>query len=278
MILDSYLLHLRARNLSPRTIKATEEYLRPFLGLHDPLTCSPQATRTYLADLALRCRPSTVRTAWRHLKGFFDWLESEGDVSANPFLGIPKPEVPPVEVQVLTPVEVRRLLDAAKGNRPESRRDFAILTIMLDAGLRLSEVTNLQLDDVGVDRTLRVYGKGRKWRTVALGSTATTALDRWLRVRGSSAGGLWTGRKGPLTATGVRGVVRRRGNLAGLDVHPHMLRHTFVDNWLRNGGNEVDLARLAGWTSTAMASRYAQHRAGERALAAHRVVAPLDRI
>ena len=55
-----------------------------------------------------------------------------------------------------------------------------------------------------------------------------------------------------------------------------MLRHTFVDNWLRNGGNEVDLARLAGWTTTRMAERYAQHRADERAIVAHGMVKPLD--
>ena len=57
-----------------------------------------------------------------------------------------------------------------------------------------------------------------------------------------------------------------------------MLRHTFVDNWLRNGGSEVDLARLAGWCGTAMAGRYAQHRAAERALTAHKTIAPLDRL
>ncbi|CAB5021408.1 unannotated protein [freshwater metagenome] len=57
-----------------------------------------------------------------------------------------------------------------------------------------------------------------------------------------------------------------------------MLRHTFVDNWLRNGGGEVDLARLAGWSGTAMAGRYAQHRAAERALTAHKTIAPLDRL
>jgi integrase len=59
-------------------------------------------------------------------------------------------------------------------------------------------------------------------------------------------------------------------------VYPHMLRHTFVDNWLRNGGAEVDLARLAGWTTTRMAERYAQHRADERAVTAHKSIAPLD--
>ncbi len=52
-----------------------------------------------------------------------------------------------------------------------------------------------------------------------------------------------------------------------------MLRHTFVDNWLRNGGAEVDLARLAGWTTARMAERYAQHRADERAVTAHKTIA-----
>ena len=71
-------------------------------------------------------------------------------------------------------------------------------------------------------------------------------------------------------------MIHRRGLQAGFHLHPHMLRHTFVDNWLRNGGAEVDLARLAGWATTRMAERYAQHRADERAVTAHKSVAPLD--
>jgi len=277
VFLTSYQFHQQARNLSPRTIKASGEYLRPFLALHDPLRCSQNDLLGYLADMTTRCRPSTVQTSWRHLKAFFDWLTSEGDIDNNPMAGIPKPIVPPVDVAVLTPDEVRRLLDTSKGHGFDNRRDLALLAIMLDSGLRLSEITNLTLDDVGADRTLRVFGKGRKWRTVALGTTAATALDRWLRIRGTSPGSLWRGRQGDLTPTGVRGVVRRRGRQAGLAIHPHMLRHTFVDNWLRNGGSEVDLSKLAGWTSTAMANRYAQHRAAERAVSSHKIVQPLDK-
>ena len=278
MLLRSYLFNLQARNLSPRTIKVTEEYLRPFLAIHDPFKCSQHDIRGYLADMASRCRPSTVRTAWRHLKGFFDWLAHEGDIDTNPMVGIPKPIVTPVKVAVLTADEVQKLLSTCRGRGTENRRDFAILTVMLDSGLRLAEVTNLKVEDLSEDRTIRVLGKGRKWRSVTLGVTASTALDRWLRVRGVGPGSLWTGRKGDLTATGVRGVVRRRAQMAGLKVHPHMLRHTFVDQWLRNGGSEVDLSKLAGWTSTAMANRYAQHRAEERAITAHRTIAPLDRL
>jgi integrase len=147
---------------------------------------------------------------------------------------------------------------------------------MLDTGLRLSEVTQLASQDIGEDNTLRIFGKGRKWRTVALGSTSATALARWLRQLPDGAATLWPGPKGPLTTTGIRKVIQRRGKQAHLDLHPHQLRHTFVDSWLRNGGAEVDLARLCGWTTTRMTERYAQHRAAERAIAAQRALAPLD--
>jgi integrase/recombinase XerC len=276
MFLRSYVFHLRARNLSPRTIKATEEYLRPFLACHDPLTVSKRDIEMYLGGMTERCKPSTVWTAWRHLRGFFAWLLQEGDIPSNPMDGITKPIVPPTEVTVLSPAEVRRLLTTCKGRSQMDRRDLALLTLMLDTGLRLSEVAQLTPADIGVDNTLRVFGKGRKWRTVALGSTSATALSRWMRLLPDSATTLWSGTRGPMTATGIRRVIARRGREAGLKLHPHQLRHTFVDTWLRNGGAEVDLARLCGWTSTRMAERYARHRADERAIAAHRSVAPLD--
>ena len=276
MFLRSYAFHLRARNLSPRTIKATEEYLRPFLACHDPLAVSKRDIEMYLGGMTERCTPSTVWTAWRHLRGFFAWLLAEGDIPSNPMDGITKPIVPPTEVTVLSPAEVRRLLMTCKGRSQMDRRDFALLTLMLDTGLRLSEVAQLTPSDIGEDNTLRVFGKGRKWRTVALGSTSATALSRWMRLLPESATTLWSGTRGPMTATGIRRVIARRGREAGLKLHPHQLRHTFVDTWLRNGGAEVDLARLCGWTTTRMAERYARHRADERAISAHRSVAPLD--
>ena len=278
MLLDGYLFHLKARNLSPHTIKATGEYLRPFVRLHDPLCASRSDIEGYLAGMFDRCKPATVWTAWRHLKGLFGWLHAEGDIEVNPMERIPRPIVPPVEIPVLRPEEVRALLDTCKGHTPADRRDRAIITLMLDTGMRLSEVVGLTTADLGADGTLRVFGKGRKWRTVALGNLSSQALGRWLRTRGDHDGPLWTGTRGPLGPTGMRKMVQRRAQQAGLTIHPHVLRHTFVDQWLRNGGSEVDLARLAGWTTTRMAERYAQQRANERAVASHNLVQPLDRI
>jgi site-specific recombinase XerD len=279
MLLNSYLFHLKARNLSPRTVKAASEYISLFIRVSDPLTATKRDLEVFLSGKSETCRPSTVQTYWRYLKGFFEWLTNEGDITVNPMAGVPKPMVPPIDITVLSATEVHQLLDTCKGKGAENRRDLALLTIMLDTGLRLTEVTNLKMEDVSESRTLRVFGKGRKWRTVALGETSSTALNRWLRTRGDAPGSLWIGRRGELTPNGIRLVVRRRGKLIGMRVHPHMLRHTFVDNWLRNGGNEVDLSRLAGWTlGSGMPSRYAQNRAAERALTAHKTIAPLDRL
>jgi integrase/recombinase XerC len=278
VLLNSYVFHLKARNLAPSTVKATVEYLRPFLASIDPLEASKNDVEAYLGRLAATCAPSTVWTAWRHLKGFYRWLEAEGDIEVSPMARVPKPIVPPTEVTVLTKAQVGQLLKAVDGVDAESRRDRAIIAMMLDTGLRLSEVAQLTIDDVASDGSIRVFGKGRKWRTVALGVTASSALRRWMRHRPSEATSLWAGRKGQLTTTGIRKILKRHGDTAGFHLHPHMLRHTFVDNWLRNGGSEVDLARLCGWTTTRMAERYAQHRADERAISAHTKIAPLDGI
>ena len=276
MYLKTFTFHLRARNLSPRTIIATEDYLRPFLATRDPLQVTRHDIEDYLGRLAERCRPATVFTAWRHLTSFYKWLESEGDIVVNPMARVPKPIVPPIEIPIPTIEELRSLLDACKGLDVVSRRDYALITMLLDTGLLLTEVTNLKLDDISEYYTLRVFGKGRKWRTVQLGQKSSEALRRWIRMRKSDSDRLWVGRVGPLTASGVRRIVKKRGQQVGIHLHPHMLRHSFVDNWLRCGGSEIDLARLCGWTTTRMAGRYAQHRADERAIAAHAVVRPLD--
>lgn len=148
MILKSYIFHLRARNLSPRTIKATEEYLRVFLRCHDPLTATRRDIEVWLGEMSERCKPSTVWTSWRHLKGFFKWLHAEGDINVDPMIGVTKPIVPPSEIPVLTHIQIRALLATCSGKDADSRRDYAILAIMLDTGLRLSEIARLSIDDV----------------------------------------------------------------------------------------------------------------------------------
>jgi integrase len=107
------------------------------------------------------------------------------------------------------------------------------------------------------------------------------ALDRYLRLRArypyAHAPQLWLTRRGPMTSNGILQMVYRRGEQAGLDhLHPHMFRHSFAQSWLRNGGDDLELMKLAGWESLAMVKRYTDATAAERARQAHKKFSPME--
>jgi site-specific recombinase XerD len=157
------------------------------------------------------------------------------------------PHVPDEPPAVLRDEELRRLLATCeRGASFEDRRDAAVIRVFIDTGARRAEVAGLRLvpadeasNDVDLDQgILRVLGKGRRERVVAVGAKTVRALDRYVRMRQRSNHAdlpwLWVGRKGRLTDSGIAQVIRERGRQAGFGdgLHPHQLRHTFAHSWL----------------------------------------------
>lgn len=283
--------HLRAEGKSPRTIDIYLTGVRLFcdwLDAHelgsDLADLTRDNLRGWLADLSGSRAPATVETRHKALFRFCRWLIAEDELDANPMVGIASPTVKPPPVPVLTDDELRALLKASSGRDFMPTRDTAMLRLLLDCGLRVSELCALTVADTDLDNGYAlVKGKGGKVRPAYMSSRTVAAVDRYLRRRAAHPSAhepeLLIGRAGPLSTEGVRRALLRLGERAGVpNLHPHRFRHTWAHDFMLNGGQERDLKRLAGWSSDVMLERYGASAADARAREAARRMRRGDRV
>ncbi|MGC3983902.1 MAG: tyrosine recombinase XerC [Pseudorhodoferax sp.] len=200
-----------------------------------------------------------ILSGWR---GFYTWLGREGLVAANPVQDVraPKSGKPlPKALGVDEAVQLAEFSSEAQDPWLEAR-DAAMVELLYGAGLRVAELTGLDVRagpqargwidlDAG---EAHVLGKGSKRRSVPIGASAAAALQAWLALRGDGATlnpALFIGRHGTrLTAQSIWQRLRRRSLQAGLatPVHPHMLRHSFASHVLQSSGDLRAVQELLG--------------------------------
>jgi integrase/recombinase XerC len=268
-----------AEGASPRTLEwyrmIVGRAVRRF-GEARPVDAVPAAeVRAWLLELRASLAPESIAGYVRGLKAFGNWCAAEEVAAAGGFRGLRRPKVPHRLIAPFSDPELRSLLALA------DQRERALALVLLDTGLRLSELVSLRVGDVRPDGTLHVMDKGAKERIVPIGASARRALVRYLATRAAVTAGdpLFCGRWGPaLTARGIQQAIARLGRRAevGTRCSPHTFRHTFARGYLVNGGDVFSLQQILGHATLDMVRRYVFLASFETVRRLHAAASPAD--
>jgi site-specific recombinase XerD len=263
--LDAFLRSLLAKNRTPATLAAYRSDVGGFLAwLTETTLCDePRAvTRAeitdYLAELGEQQLAGVSRARkLAAIREYFRYLVDARQLAESPAEAIATPRREKRGRTYCSEEAYTRLLALAGG----TPRDYAILQVFLQTGVRVSELACLAVDDVDLDRgLLRVTGKGMKDREIPLPKKAIAALKLWLAARPAVAHRqLFTNRYDePITPRGVQKLVARYRRGAGLEkrITPHSLRHTFATQKRRRGLDPFELRDLMGHESIATTQIY----------------------
>ena len=267
------------RGLAANTLAAYRRDLRRYTGwlaaagIDDPAVADEDdlvaflgALRSGATAVGTRYRASSVARSMAAVRGFHRFLVRERLAAADPSRDLGSPRVPTSLPKALTVEQVEALLGAVAGDDPRALRDRALLETLYAAGLRVSEATGLDVDDVDLDDgVVRAFGKGSRERLVPIGRSARRALGAWL-VRGrpalagprAGAALFLNARGGRLTRQGCWKILRHHARRAGLEgaVSPHVLRHSFATHLLAGGADVRSVQELLGHASLATTQVY----------------------
>jgi integrase/recombinase XerD len=312
--IEGFLQFKMAEGRSPRTIVGyrhdTREWLA-FAGDKDVAKIDAPELRAFLNYLRTDYKPrrfsaelttlspKTIRNFWVTLSAFFTWLCNEFD-QASPMKNVPAPRFAKAEVEPFEKEDIRAMLKACEFKREAQTdyrrrftmrratalRDQAIILVLLDTGLRASELCALNMGDADL-KTGKVVvrhgptggAKGGKGRIVYLGKAAHRSLWRYTVTRedkNDEDAPLFTAVNHRVNRDALRQLIAHLGEMANVKkCHPHRFRHTFAITYLRSGGDLFTLQRQLGHSSLDMVQHYARVAQVDVELA-HRRASPAD--
>lgn len=225
----------------------------------------------------------TLQGYVRAFKAFFRWCFQEEIIGKDPSERVMMPKSPQYIIPTFKPEHLAAMFDACDLKTPQGFRDYTILLVLLDSGIRLGELCGLRLEDIH-DTYLVVFGKGSKQREVGIGPTTSTALWKYIhkfrQPLNEDEEYIFIGRTGePLKDGGVYEIFRALKSKAGIEgirCSPHTLRHTMARMWLENGGEVFKLSRVLGHTTVAITQIYLKDYQARQAREEHILFSPVE--
>ncbi len=268
---EEFLRHLAVeKNASPRTLKAYRESLAAFRAQNKTpwKKCRPDDFRNYLFALMKREQArSYVRLQFSALRSFYRFLMERKKLRHDPVREVQLPKTGKKLPLVLTRQQIEELL-AAPLKVPKNRaapvwmplRDVAIMELFYSSGLRLSELTALDVADVDLyTESVRVFGKGRKERVCPVGAPALDAIQRYRAAANVHAGPLFiSSRRKRISTRSIWLILKRylRHTSIPISISPHKLRHSFATHMLDRGADLRSVQALLGHASLSTTQIY----------------------
>lgn len=283
--IKGYILDCKVRGRSHRTIEWYEQklnYMARWLTEEEEVQRLEQVTVAMLRAFVLHMQaspigrttvnkagemsqisPLTVKGYVQVIKGFFTWCYREELIENNFSERLKLPSVPDYLIPTFTEDHIRMLLESCNLSTTLGYRDHVIILVLLETGIRISELCGLRVQDVHEDY-IRVVGKGNKEREVGISAGVAKLLWKYIyhyrKAHSEDEQRVFINRYGePLTPTGVDQVlddIKERSGVTGVRVSAHTFRHTFACMYLEQGGEIYKLSKLMGHSGVDVTEEY----------------------
>lgn len=255
--LEEFILYITSeKGLAPNTIECYRRDIQKLLTFLEGRALTVELLYEFLSNLQLAS--SSLGRTMISLRVFFRFLLREKLIEVDMTAYFETPKMWQLIPEVMTQAEVERLLEIPPPSGFIGLRDRALLEVLYASGLRVSELCQLKIQDVG-DEAVRVMGKGSKERIVPIGRKAIEAVDRYLAVRENESPILFLSRNGkPLDRVLVWRMIKKRALQAGISktISPHTLRHSFATHLLEGGAELRVIQEMLGHATIATTDRY----------------------
>jgi integrase len=261
--LEEFLIWKKAEGRSERTLSDYKIHISNFFRRYPHSFNDGTLKRSLLEYLSQDYKPATYNLRLAYIKAFLNWCVEEGTLSSNPISKLKKrkDEGRIVDIDLCY---IRQLIDIPKQGTFAGFRDYCLILLTLDTGIRPNEALHLQKGDINL-RSLEVYvrasfAKTRISRTLPISLRTMKALKKLISNRYE----LWddyvpvfcTVEGGPMDTDTWRKKLSEYSRIIGVKIRPYDLRHVFAIEFLRNGGNTLALKKIMGHSTTSMTERY----------------------
>ena len=256
------------KGFSDYTIKNYEIDLRNFYNFADKKPLDIELIRNYLRKLYEdKYSNRSISRKVSSLKSYFKYLESEGIIKDNFMRLISNPKVEKTLPNYLNYEDLEQLLAFPDRSNKYGLRDALILEMLYSSGIRVSELSNIKLNDINFkERKILILGKGNKERYVYYGSKCAELIDKYLKLDHGNSPYLLIGKRSDkLNEREIRKIVTETAKKAGISIHvtPHTLRHTYATHMLNDGADLKSVGDLLGHESLSTTQIYT-HVSNER--------------